>query len=104
MPLIEISNVYNSDMAVGAAGRGRFAVIGEPIVAVFMSDPAQLRRPRRCASPACSMIFIAVNPSKDVLPHPAGAATRTSLAGISSSRRSSSSWRTTVPRRDQAEA
>jgi predicted RNA-binding Zn ribbon-like protein len=34
MALIEIPNVYNSDMAVGAAARGRFAVIGEPIVAV----------------------------------------------------------------------
>ena len=34
MGLIEISNVYNSDMAVSAAGRGRYAVIGEPIVAV----------------------------------------------------------------------
>ena len=34
MALIEIPNVYNSDMAVSAAGRGRYAVIGEPIVAV----------------------------------------------------------------------
>ena len=34
MGLIEISNVYNSDMAVSAAGRGRYAVIGEPVVAV----------------------------------------------------------------------
>jgi len=31
MALIEIPNIYNSDTAVG---RGRFAVIGEPIVAV----------------------------------------------------------------------
>jgi hypothetical protein len=34
MALIEIPNVYNSDMAVGAAAWRRFAVIGEPIVAV----------------------------------------------------------------------
>jgi predicted RNA-binding Zn ribbon-like protein len=34
MGLIEISNIYNSDMAVSAVGRGRYAVIGEPIVAV----------------------------------------------------------------------
>ena len=33
MTLIEIPNVYISGTAVGA-GRGRFAVIGEPIVAV----------------------------------------------------------------------
>ena len=33
MALIEIPNVYNSGTAVGP-GRGRFAVIGEPIVAV----------------------------------------------------------------------
>ena len=34
MRLIEIPNIYNSDMAASAAGRGRPAVIGEPIVAV----------------------------------------------------------------------
>jgi predicted RNA-binding Zn ribbon-like protein len=34
MALIEIPNVHNSDMAVSTAGRGRLAVIGEPIVAV----------------------------------------------------------------------
>lgn len=34
MGLIEISNVYNSGMAVSAAGRRRPTVIGEPIVAV----------------------------------------------------------------------
>jgi hypothetical protein len=34
MGLIEIAHVNNSDMAVSAAGRGRFAVVGEPIVAV----------------------------------------------------------------------
>jgi predicted RNA-binding Zn ribbon-like protein len=34
MALIEIPNVYASDMAVNPARRGRFAVIGEPIVAV----------------------------------------------------------------------
>jgi predicted RNA-binding Zn ribbon-like protein len=34
MALIEISNVNNSGTAVSATGRGRFAVIGEPLVAV----------------------------------------------------------------------
>jgi predicted RNA-binding Zn ribbon-like protein len=34
MGLIEIPNVYNSDMAVSPTGRGRYAVIGEPVVAV----------------------------------------------------------------------
>jgi predicted RNA-binding Zn ribbon-like protein len=34
MALIEISNICNSDAADSAAGRGRFAVIGEPVVAV----------------------------------------------------------------------
>jgi predicted RNA-binding Zn ribbon-like protein len=34
MALIEIPNVYNSDMAASTASRGRSAVIGEPIVAV----------------------------------------------------------------------
>lgn len=33
MALIEIPNIYNSGTAVGT-GRGRFAVIGEPIAAV----------------------------------------------------------------------
>jgi predicted RNA-binding Zn ribbon-like protein len=32
--------------------------------AEFLSDPAQVRRLRRCANPACSMIFIAVNPRR----------------------------------------
>lgn len=34
MTLIEIPNICNSDMAVNGAGRGRFALIGEPVVAV----------------------------------------------------------------------
>ena len=34
MTLIEIPNVYNSGMAASASGRGRLAIIGEPIVAV----------------------------------------------------------------------
>ena len=34
MALIEIPNICNSDLTVGAVGRGRFAVIGEPVVAV----------------------------------------------------------------------
>jgi predicted RNA-binding Zn ribbon-like protein len=32
--------------------------------AEFLSDPLQVRRLRRCANPACSMIFIAVNPRR----------------------------------------
>jgi len=27
----------------------------------FLSDPSKVRRLRRCANPACSMIFVAVN-------------------------------------------
>jgi hypothetical protein len=34
MALIEIPNVYNSDMTARASGRGRLAIVGEPIVAV----------------------------------------------------------------------
>ena len=34
MALIEIPNVYTFDMATSAAGSKRFAVIGEPVVAV----------------------------------------------------------------------
>jgi predicted RNA-binding Zn ribbon-like protein len=34
MALIEIPNIFNSGTGAGAAGRGRFAIIGEPIVAV----------------------------------------------------------------------
>jgi predicted RNA-binding Zn ribbon-like protein len=36
--LIEILNAYNSDMAVSTARRGRFAVVGEPIVALDLID------------------------------------------------------------------
>lgn len=32
--------------------------------AEFLSDPAQVARLRRCANPACLMIFIAVNPRR----------------------------------------
>jgi predicted RNA-binding Zn ribbon-like protein len=32
--------------------------------AEFLSDPSRVRRLRRCANPACSMIFIAVNPRR----------------------------------------
>jgi hypothetical protein len=34
MALIEIPNIYYSDTVISPAGRRRFAVIGEPIVAV----------------------------------------------------------------------
>jgi predicted RNA-binding Zn ribbon-like protein len=32
--------------------------------ATFLADPAQVSRLRRCANPACSMIFIAANPRR----------------------------------------
>jgi predicted RNA-binding Zn ribbon-like protein len=32
--------------------------------AEFLSDPSKVRRLRRCANPACSMIFVAVNPQR----------------------------------------
>jgi predicted RNA-binding Zn ribbon-like protein len=32
--------------------------------AEFLADPSQVRRLRRCANPACSMIFVAVNPRR----------------------------------------
>src|SRR5215469_2956445 len=38
MTLIDISDVYTSDMAVSTAGRARFAVVGEPIVALDLID------------------------------------------------------------------
>jgi predicted RNA-binding Zn ribbon-like protein len=38
MALIENPDAYTSDMAVSADARGRFAVIGEPIVAVDLID------------------------------------------------------------------
>jgi predicted RNA-binding Zn ribbon-like protein len=40
MALIEIPNVHNSDVTAAAVGRGRFAVIGEPIVAVDLINTA----------------------------------------------------------------
>lgn len=44
-------------------GNPRLAFIAVQ-AAGFLSDPAQVRRLRRCANPACSMIFIAVNPRR----------------------------------------
>jgi len=44
-------------------GNPRLAFIATQ-AAEFLSDPAQVRRLRRCANPACSMIFIAVNPRR----------------------------------------
>jgi predicted RNA-binding Zn ribbon-like protein len=38
MTPIELPNAYTSDMAVSFAGRGRFAVVGEPIVALDLID------------------------------------------------------------------
>src|SRR5271170_7011912 len=40
MALIEIPNIGNPDMTVSAAGRGRLAVIGEPVVAVDLINVA----------------------------------------------------------------
>jgi predicted RNA-binding Zn ribbon-like protein len=44
-------------------GNQRLAFIAAQ-AAEFLGDPAQVRRLRRCANPACSMIFIAVNPRR----------------------------------------
>jgi predicted RNA-binding Zn ribbon-like protein len=44
-------------------GNPRLAFIAVQ-AAEFLSDPVQVRRLRRCANPACSMIFIAVNPRR----------------------------------------
>jgi predicted RNA-binding Zn ribbon-like protein len=44
-------------------GNPRLAFIATQ-AAEFLSDPLQVRRLRRCANPACSMIFIAVNPRR----------------------------------------
>ena len=44
-------------------GNPRLAFIATQ-AAEFLSDPSQVRRLRRCANPACSMIFIAVNPRR----------------------------------------
>ncbi len=44
-------------------GNPRLAYIATQ-AAEFLSDPAQVRRLRRCANPDCSMIFIAVNPRR----------------------------------------
>jgi predicted RNA-binding Zn ribbon-like protein len=44
-------------------GNPRLAFIATQ-AAGFLADPAQAARLRRCANPACSMIFIAVNPRR----------------------------------------
>ena len=44
-------------------GNPRLAFIATQ-AAAFLSDPSQVARLRRCANPACSMIFIAVNPRR----------------------------------------
>jgi predicted RNA-binding Zn ribbon-like protein len=44
-------------------GNPRLAFIATQ-AAEFLSDPAQVRRLRRCANPDCSMIFVAVNPRR----------------------------------------
>jgi predicted RNA-binding Zn ribbon-like protein len=45
------------------AGHERLAFIARQ-AARFLSEPGQVRRLRRCANPACSMIFIASNPRR----------------------------------------
>jgi len=44
-------------------GNPRLAFIATQ-AAEFLCDPSQVRRLRRCANPACLMIFIAVNPRR----------------------------------------
>jgi predicted RNA-binding Zn ribbon-like protein len=46
-----------------SAGSAQLAFIATE-AAQFLSDPAQAARLRRCANPACSMIFIAINPRR----------------------------------------
>jgi hypothetical protein len=40
MALIEIPNIYSSDMAVSTSGRNRYAVIGGPVVAADLLNTA----------------------------------------------------------------
>jgi len=47
----------------GYGGNPRLAFIATQ-AAAYLSDPSQAGRLRRCANPACSMIFIAVNPRR----------------------------------------
>jgi predicted RNA-binding Zn ribbon-like protein len=47
----------------GYGGNPRLAFIATQ-AAEFLSDPSRVSRLRRCANPACSMIFIAVNPRR----------------------------------------
>jgi predicted RNA-binding Zn ribbon-like protein len=47
----------------GYGGNPRLAFIATQ-AAEFLCDPSQVRRLRRCANPACLMIFIAVNPRR----------------------------------------
>ena len=47
----------------GCGGNPRLAFIATQ-AAKFLSDPSVVSRLRRCANPACSMIFIAVNPRR----------------------------------------
>jgi len=61
-------------------GNPRLAFIATQ-AAEFLSDAAQVRRLRRCANPACSVIFIAVNPGAHGA-HPAYAATGYASRGI----------------------
>ena len=44
-------------------GNPRLAFIATQ-AAAFLSDPSKVSKLRRCANPACSMIFIAVNPRR----------------------------------------
>ena len=44
-------------------GNPRLAFIATQ-AAEFLSDPSKVSRLRRCANPACSMIFVAVNPRR----------------------------------------
>jgi predicted RNA-binding Zn ribbon-like protein len=44
-------------------GNPRLAFIAAE-AAEFLADPARAGRLRRCANPACSMIFVAVNPRR----------------------------------------
>ena len=56
---LSMQTVWHSEYG----GNPRLAFIAVQ-AAAFLSDPAQVSRLRRCANPACSMIFIAVNPRR----------------------------------------
>ena len=62
-PSVEVRHLPGTQ-AGGRSLNARSADDGTTQAAEFLSDPSQVRRLRRCANPACSVIFIAVNPRR----------------------------------------